>query len=50
MAFDTGMMSTIDSCPALEPNVGSQSMMFDIVESQLSDGVQKATSQHIAVG
>ena len=42
--------STADSLSSTYQSVGSQSMLFDIMQSKLSDNVLPVTSQHIAIG
>jgi len=52
MAFgeEEGMISTAESLSSTYASVGSQSMLFDIMQSKLSENVLPVTSQHIAVG
>lgn len=44
------MISTADSTSTTYQSVGSQSILFDILQTKLSDNVQPVTSKHIAVG
>ena len=59
MEFDTDqlqggdaeqMLSTADSLSSTYQSVGSQSMLFDIMQSKLSENVLPTTTQHIAIG
>ena len=39
-----------DSLSSTYSGIGGQSMLFDIMQTKLSDNVQPVTSQHIAIG